>query len=203
MFVYLFNAGFLPEEYISGVANVAKNFTRERVSNTVLALVSDAGDAVVKFSDFSKMQNRASVFAERTKNNFQSFFSGIRSAVYEMKDFVLDPKTKLIGFGRLVRLAFEYKEQILPPQETETVEPQLRDGLVVFPSGENVSKETAIKMVKDSFSDEVIVRPDEDGDSGIIQPVFKKGKGGEYIYVMVPAKQQKVENVVEEKNKGP
>ncbi len=184
--VYLFSVGFLPNERISGAA---KNFSA-RFSTSVVALVSDAGGAVMDFSDFS----------ERTKNNFQSFFSGVKSVIFATRDFVLDPKAKLLGFGRMVRLAFEYKEPVFVPQptETETVEPQIRDGLVVFPSKENASKETVIKLVKDSFSDEVIVKPDEDGDAGVIQPVFKKGKGEEYIYVMVPAKEQKVDM----KNKG-
>ncbi len=189
--VYFFSIGFLPNESISGAA---KNFSA-RFSTSVVALVSDAGGAVIDFSDFS----------ERTKNNFQSFFSGVKSVVFATRDFVLDPKAKLLGFGRMVRLAFAPPKEVglpagSPTSTAEPVEPQIRDGLVVFPSGGTVSKETAIKLVKDSFSDEVIVKPDEDGDAGVIQPAFKNGKGGEYIYVMVPAKKAQK---VEEKNNGP
>ncbi len=176
LLVYFLGAGFFPREYFpASVKNLNARF-----STSVVSLVSDLSERAFSLSDFSKFQNRVSLFSERTKNNLRSFFSGVKSTVFAVRDFILDPKTKLIGFV----------SPPPPPEEGKVVEPRIRDGLVVFPSKENVSKETAVKMVKDSFSDEVIVKPDEDGDTGVIQPVFKKGKGEEYIYVMVPAKEK-------------
>ena len=42
------------------------------------------------------------------------------------------------------------------------------------------------REIKDIFSDEVFVKPDEEGDAGIIYPIFQKGRGEDYLYVMVP-----------------
>lgn len=61
------------------------------------------------------------------------------------------------------------------------------NGLAVVPSSNSLVKDEAIKnKIKESFSDEVIVKPDNSGTSGIITPVFKETKGGDFIYVLVP-----------------
>lgn len=152
----------LSKDGFSMMADATKNFS-VRFSISVVVIISDAGDAVTEFF--------------------------VKPAIFATRDFVLDSEAKFLSFGRMVRLAFEYKEP-----------PQIREGLVVLPSGGIVSREAVIKFIKASFSDEVIVKPDEGGDSGVIQPIFKKGKGEEYIYVMVPAKNAQK---VEEKNNGP
>ncbi|OHB00207.1 MAG: hypothetical protein A3E94_01315 [Candidatus Zambryskibacteria bacterium RIFCSPHIGHO2_12_FULL_44_12b] len=60
-------------------------------------------------------------------------------------------------------------------------------GMVVISAPEDKTEvEKTIESIKESFSDEVIVRPDGSGTSGIIQPVFKEVSGDEYIYVLVP-----------------
>ena len=60
-------------------------------------------------------------------------------------------------------------------------------GLVVIPSqGEEVD-EAFIEAIKQQFSDEVRVRPDSDGEGGVIQPVFRDGPGDEYLYLLLPA----------------
>ncbi|MDD5146510.1 MAG: hypothetical protein PHN39_02115 [Candidatus Pacebacteria bacterium] len=65
--------------------------------------------------------------------------------------------------------------------------PKYRDGLIVIPSG-GEQTDTAIKeKIKLSFSDEVLVEP-EDDNSGIITPVFKNKAGDHYLYMMVPTK---------------
>lgn len=57
-------------------------------------------------------------------------------------------------------------------------------GMVVVPStSNNDAKEEAIRNY---FSDEVVVRPDTDGSSGIITPVFRERNGDDYLYVLVP-----------------
>ncbi len=65
-----------------------------------------------------------------------------------------------------------------------------RAGVVVVPSSMNGAADEAVKeYIKNSFSDEARVIPDEKGDSGIIQPVFKSGDEQNYVYVMVPLRE--------------
>lgn len=61
------------------------------------------------------------------------------------------------------------------------------NGLAVVPSTNSEVKDEEIKnKIKESFSDEVIVKPDNSGTSGIITPIFKETKGSDFIYVLVP-----------------
>ena len=60
-----------------------------------------------------------------------------------------------------------------------------KEGLVIIPSTEK--DEEVVKKIKESFSDEVRVEP-EDKTSGIIIPIFKKGEGEKYLYILVPIK---------------
>lgn len=63
----------------------------------------------------------------------------------------------------------------------------IHEGLAVVPSSGSVSQDEVIKKkIQDSFSDEVIVKPDKDGVSGIVKPVFKKANNQDFVYVMVP-----------------
>ncbi len=68
-------------------------------------------------------------------------------------------------------------------------------GIAVAPStnSEEGDKEL-VETIKSSFSDEVRVRVHEDGTSGVITPVFKKAKGDDFVYVLVPVKPTTVKN---------
>ncbi len=59
-----------------------------------------------------------------------------------------------------------------------------KEGLVVVPSG---TGDEAKKKIMRSFSDEVIVEP-QDETSGIIKPVFREVAEQAYLYMMVPLK---------------
>ncbi len=62
-------------------------------------------------------------------------------------------------------------------------------GLAVVPSSQSVQKDELLKQkIRDSFSDEVEVKPDKSGTAGIITPVFRKVRGNDFVYVMVPVK---------------
>jgi hypothetical protein len=62
-------------------------------------------------------------------------------------------------------------------------------GLAVVPSSQTVQGDELIKKkIRDSFSDEVEIKPDESGTAGVITPVFRKVKGNDFVYVMVPVK---------------
>lgn len=60
-------------------------------------------------------------------------------------------------------------------------------GLVVVPSTGDPDSDLSVKnYVKESFSDEAEVVPDESGSSGVIRPVFRSGDEQEYLYILVP-----------------
>lgn len=65
--------------------------------------------------------------------------------------------------------------------------PPIFNGVAVTPSSGSVSQDDALREgIRDSFSDEVIVRPDKSGTAGVITPVFRKAKGEDFVYVLVP-----------------
>jgi len=61
-------------------------------------------------------------------------------------------------------------------------------GLIVLSSTEN--DEENKKKIKQAFSDEVTIEPDETGSSGIIKPIFRKPTDQSYLYVLVPMQAQ-------------
>ena len=63
-----------------------------------------------------------------------------------------------------------------------------KKGLVVVPSSKD--NEQLVNQVKQSFSDEVLVTP-QDEDSGVITPVFRNRVGEDYLYILVPIPEQK------------
>ncbi len=65
-----------------------------------------------------------------------------------------------------------------------------RSGFVVVPSAGSPEANAQVKeYVTNNFSDEAEVIPDETGNSGLIKPVFKNQNDQEYLYVMVPVKE--------------
>jgi hypothetical protein len=67
--------------------------------------------------------------------------------------------------------------------------PPIFNGVAVIPSSGSVSQDEVLKeKIQDSFSDEVLVKPDKSGTTGVITPIFKKTKGNDFVYVMVPVK---------------
>jgi len=77
-----------------------------------------------------------------------------------------------------------------PPSQPVAEEPipqPTEEGLVVIPSTDK--DEETVKKIKDSFSDEVKVEL-KDETSGIITPIFREGDGENYLYILVPIKNQ-------------
>jgi hypothetical protein len=56
------------------------------------------------------------------------------------------------------------------------------------------------KKIRDSFSDEVNIEPDQNGTAGVIKPVFKKASDDDFLYVLVPVKDKDKDTT---KNAGP
>lgn len=62
-----------------------------------------------------------------------------------------------------------------------------REALVVVPGTGDEDTAAAIRArIEETFSDEVLVLPNEDARSGVIQPVFRDSSEQEYLYMLVP-----------------
>lgn len=60
-------------------------------------------------------------------------------------------------------------------------------GAVVVPSSGDPATDAVIKAnIANMFSDEVTVKPDGSGRSGVITPVFRSGAGNNCLYIMAP-----------------
>lgn len=102
-------------------------------------------------------------------------FNGLALGFYESVNFFLGVPVKIdVRVGKLATHA-----------DTRTqAEPGA--GMVVIPStGSKEKDELIVERVKETFSDEVEVTI-EDEATGVVKPVFKGGKGDEYMYVLVP-----------------
>jgi len=92
---------------------------------------------------------------------------------------------KKIGQGyRVITQLWTRTEKIA---EEKLIPKSSEEGLVVIPS---TAKDEEVKeKIKESFSDEVKVEI-KDETSGVIIPVFKKGEGEKYLYILVPIKSE-------------
>ncbi len=60
-------------------------------------------------------------------------------------------------------------------------------GIAIVSSTGSDSADQALKeQIKSNFSDEVEVKPDQSGTAGVVTPVFRKTKGSDFVYVLVP-----------------
>ena len=121
--------------------------------------IKEKGLASVTTVDWSDLKNLLN-FLEDKKNKLVNYFS-----------------EKLNEFGGILALRAQKWGNIIIPEIS-------KKGLVVIPFVKD--GETAIEKIKKSFSDEVIVEPDESGISGVIKPVFRKDTDQKYLYLLVP-----------------
>jgi hypothetical protein len=86
----------------------------------------------------------------------------------------------------LVMAGREPKTETITQIELDNSKPN--QGMVVVPTDAKTDRQAVVTKIKNSFSDEVTVEPSADGTNGVITPVFKKAKGDDYLYVLVPIK---------------
>ncbi len=80
------------------------------------------------------------------------------------------------------------------PSSTPAPVTSTYNGIGVIPSSQSVATDDMEKAkIRNSFSDEVTIRPDQSGTAGIITPVFKKTTGDSFVYVLVPVKDNQQE----------
>ena len=149
------------------------------------------------FSDFSKDMrgfNTGSLFS--SSHSFgeilRQFALSTRDNVFafgaDLKQWGAEFKKWAWNYGDSIKLTFsgdnDIAETYVKPAEEET---EANEGMVVLPQSDVGADSSQFKRdIQSVFSDNVIVQPDKEGDAGIIQPIFKKNKGDEYLYVMVP-----------------
>jgi|GEM_PF-4595367 len=70
--------------------------------------------------------------------------------------------------------------------------------MAVFPSSGSEGDDIVMKeKIRNSFSDEVNIYPDQSGTTGVIKPVFKETNGKDFVYVMVPLRDSQQTSIVD------
>ncbi len=77
---------------------------------------------------------------------------------------------------------------VIPPGEQGKVTAEHGGVVILPPSGSPSDQVKLEKSIQNSFSDAVTVRPNPDGTTGVIQPVFRTVAGHDFLYVLVPVK---------------
>ena len=77
---------------------------------------------------------------------------------------------------------------VIPPEDAGKVTAE-HGGVVVLPSTGSSSDQAKLeKSIQNSFSDAVTIKPNADGTTGVIKPVFRTVAGHDFLYVLVPVK---------------
>jgi len=143
-------------------------------------------------SAFHSLRDEVGVSGEVATLRLQaSVFSGVGSvldqaglAVYHaVNNFLFDTRERI-----LVMSGVEVEKKVSVVKQTDNEPTSPSQGMVVVPVDDKTNREATIAKIKDAFSDEVSVKPASDNASGVITPVFKKVKGDDYLYVLVPIK---------------
>ncbi|TAK57529.1 hypothetical protein EPO17_01720 [Patescibacteria group bacterium] len=180
--------------------NVASNFVS--VSEATASSVISLGESIAySVQTVQTAGNTLSATVSESSTSFGQSLgdaltragSGVKTLALHTYDFarsLLVPETYL---SRLSQLFGENKSlTVVEAPVTESVSlPQSTSlGIAVVPKTVGQSAAAIKRQIQDSFSDEVEVHPDDSGTSGIIKPVFRKITSDEYVYVLVPVKQQ-------------
>jgi hypothetical protein len=128
------------------------------------------------------------------ENNSASVLSGAKHlvdsaglAVYHgVNRLLFDTSAKILAMIGISPSRTEVASLKVFPQDNTQNGPS--QAMVVVPTTPQTDRAAVVAKIKNSFSDEVTVVPESDGSSGVITPVFKKTKGDDYLYVLVPIK---------------
>lgn len=156
---------------------LARSIILRRVLNGVVisCLVFGLVTGVVLFSKQSPTLSTAQNMSANVSDIFGSVSSFFRNSFERV--------LSLFGGERHLAIDVPISAQDIPYAPEDSV-PQ---GIAVVPStGSSAADEAMKKKIRDSFSDEVVVKPDQSGTAGVITPVFRKAKGDDFVYVLVP-----------------
>lgn len=158
--------GFFLSLHVNPSAQLAYSEAFKTVKTNVSSLSFDSSTEANVFSSAGGVMNESAVFVYKTVNGI----------LFDTRDRIL----VMAGLQNEKKIvATKYVEEDVRPADT---------GMVVVPIDQNTNKDATVAKIKDAFSDEVSVNPSTDNTSGVITPVFKKTKGNDYLYVLVPIK---------------
>jgi hypothetical protein len=172
--VFLFFISLLIFSVYGLSSNYLRNKTKEVFVATAFITTED-----VQASTFEVFKDYKDWLVDGVKGHLTKVRSG---------EYFSIAKNKITGYfseeEKIEEIVEEDKRE--KKEEAKPEESYQEEGIVILSSEEEERKED----IKKSFSDEVEVEP-EDNISGIIIPIFEKGKGQEYFYVMVPVDKEK------------
>lgn len=142
-----------------------RDFSYSDYKHTAVAVIE-----TIKYFDLDSVANGV---AATEKSIGSMFESTLERTIVTIKYFAVGAYDTLTqGFIRTDGSIVEFDKE--------------REGIVVVLSSEQSSDSAVKQKIKESFSDEIEIIPDESGQAGIIRPVFKKSEGQDYVYVLVP-----------------
>lgn len=162
-----------------------------------LSYLSDKGffDSSIAVDDIANSQtaNVLNSSVEAIIDFLQSimnwFVNALKIIFFNWKDFFLGEDKDAASLRRAKEdLKAEIREEILREMGVSNQSKE-KIGVAVYPKNDTASSSTYTGAIANSFSDEVIIRPDNTGRAGVITPVFRSGFGEDYMYVLVPIKE--------------
>lgn|GEM_PF-1686353 len=120
--------------------------------------------------------------------------TSVGSAMYDVVEKFMNALLELTDFSpKTIVENVPTSRIVVAPSAVPSVEPFANfNGIGVLPSTMSTTTDEAAKLkIRNTFSDEVTVRPDQSGTAGVITPVFKKTDGKDFVYVLVPVKEKK------------
>lgn len=154
---------------------------RVLVPMAILAIFFGVGTGTYYFGSKAVVSVTPSLI--HTSEVAKANISSVASSVYE--SFKSGYKSVVAFFTSPARLAINTDK----PFGDVTVSEVTPNGIVLTSStGSNDSDDAMKQKIRGSFSDDVMISPDNSGTAGVITPVFKDTKGKDFIYVMVPVK---------------
>ena len=108
--------------------------------------------------------------------------SGIVTSFISFFDRSVDSVLAFFGYPR------DTRNDLIAQNNTA---PQLFNGMAIIPSDTSATDAQTKQRVRESFSDQVEVHPDQSGTAGVVKPIFKESKGDDFVYVLVPVKENK------------
>ena len=133
--------------------------------------------ALVEESSATSPMGKTAYFTDRTLGMFARFLNTTALGTYKTLSRIFNTNTS----QTLVVRDTTHLDTVVTGEKNNF-------GIAVVPSsGDQATDEKTKQKIKNAFSDETRVIPDETGTSGVIQPVFKHTQdGGDYVYVLVP-----------------
>ena len=210
---YVFN--FDPGSVVNKKFLVASVQPRKEAESLPGFFLSSVQDTISKIKNESaKLDEKLFNYLNSSSGRITTFFDFLGS---ELAQLVKEVKTILAGKTEVIEVAVTgpSREPDLPRRQTggqttstrpvnitvatdtldkkgkQEIVYQVPVGLGIFPStGDGAADRRLTRSIEESFSDEVAVRFDESGRTGIITPVFRARADDNYIFVLVPVKKK-------------